>query len=72
MVQDFNAVKGELHKDILEKKQRITMDKHLATLIADAQISNFLTNKTRLGAAETKAAMQALEQEGPQNAQQRR
>jgi len=72
VVQDFNAVKGELHKDILEKKQRISMDKHLATLIADAQISNFLTNKTRLGAAETKAAMQALEQEGPQNAQQRR
>ena len=72
VVQDFNAVKGELYKDILEKKQRITMDKHLATLIADAQITNFLTNKTRLGAAETKAAMQALEHEGPQNAQQRR
>ena len=71
IVQDFNAVKGELYKDILEKKQRIAMDKHLSTLIADAQISNFLTNKTRIGAAETKAALDALEQDGSQKSQPR-
>ncbi len=71
VVQDFNAVKGELYKDILEKKQRIAMDNYLSTLIADAQITNFLTNKARLGAAETKAAMTTLEQEAGQKAQQR-
>ena len=71
VVQDFNAVKGELYKDILEKKQRIAMDKHLSTLIADAQISNFLTNKTRIGAVETKAALDALEQDGSQKIQPR-
>ena len=71
VVQDFNAVKGELTKDILEKKQRIAMDNHLSTLIADAQISNFLTNKTRIGAAETKAALEVLEQEGSQKTQPR-
>ena len=71
IVQDFNAVKGELYKDILEKKQRIAMDKHLSTLIADAQISNFLTNKTRIGAAETKAALDVLEQDRSQKIQPR-
>ena len=71
VVQDFNAVKGELYKDILEKKQRLAMDNHLSTLIADAQITNFLTNKARLGAEETKAAMTTLEQEASQKAQQR-
>ena len=71
VVQDFNAVKGELYKDILEKKQRIVMDNHLSTLIADAQISNFLTNKTRIGAAETKAALEVLEQDGSQKIQPR-
>ena len=71
VVQDFNAVKGELYKDILEKKQRITMDNYLSTLIADAQVTNFLTKKTRLGATETKAALDALEQDGTQKIQQR-
>ncbi len=71
VVQDFNAVKGELYKDILEKKQRIVMDNYLSTLIADAQISNFLTNKTRIGATETKAALEALEQESSQKIQPR-
>lgn len=66
VVSDFNAVKGELYKDILEKKQRITMDRHLSTMVADAQISNFLTNKQRLGGAERKAALEVLEQEGSQ------
>ena len=66
VVLDFNAVKGELYKDILEKKQRIAMDRHLSTMVADAQISNFLTNKQRLGGAERKAALEVLEQEGSQ------
>ena len=69
VVLDFNAVKGELYKDILEKKQRIAMDRHLSTMVADAQISNFLTNKQRLGGAEKKAALEVLEQEGSQQPQ---
>ena len=71
VVQDFNAVKGELYKDILEKKQRIAMDNYLSSLIAEAQITNFLTNKTRLGAQETKEAMKTLENEVGQKPQQR-
>ena len=71
VVQDFNAVKGEIYKDILEKKQRIAMDTHLSNMIADAQIINFLTNKTRLGGAETKAALDTLEKEAPPKAAQR-
>lgn len=72
VVKDFNAVKDELYKDILEKKQRIAMDSHLSKMIADAQITNFLTNKTRLGAAETKAAMETLEQANAQKGAVRR
>ena len=71
VVLDFNAVKGELYKDILEKKQRIAMDRHLSTMVADAQISNFLTNKQRLGGAERKAALEVLDQEGSQQSSQR-
>ncbi len=67
VVKDFNAVKDELYKDILEKKQRMAMDSHLSKMIADAQITNYLTKKTRLGAAETKAAMETLEKAGPPN-----
>ena len=67
VVKDFNAVKDELYKDILEKKQRMAMDSHLSKMIADAQITNYLTKKTRLGAAETKAAMETLEQAGAPN-----
>ena len=71
VVSDYNAVKGELYKDILEKKHRIAMDRHLSTMVADAQVSNFLTNKQRLGGAERKAALEVLEQEGSQQAPQR-
>jgi parvulin-like peptidyl-prolyl isomerase len=64
VVQDFNAVKGELYKDILEKKQRVAMDNYMATMIAEAQVTNYLTNKNKIGSNETKAAMELLEREG--------
>jgi parvulin-like peptidyl-prolyl isomerase len=63
VVTDFNAVRGELMKDILEKKQRVAMDAHLTKLIADAQVVNYLSQKARAGVAETQAAMEALRQE---------
>jgi parvulin-like peptidyl-prolyl isomerase len=60
---DFNAVKQELYKDILEKKQRIAMDAHLASMIKSSQIANYLEpKKSRVGESETHAAMEALKQ----------
>ena len=64
VVTDFNAVKGELYKDIMEKKQRIAMDSYLSKLLGDAQIANFLSpKKSRAGKVETQAAIDALNQE---------
>lgn len=64
VVTDFNAVKGELYKDILEKKQRVAMDKHLSKLMDEAQITNFLSlKKSKVGNAETQAALDTLNQE---------
>ena len=64
VVTDFNAVKGELFKDILEKKQRIVMDKHLSKLMDEAQITNFLSlKKSKVGSVETQAALDTLNQE---------
>ena len=71
VVKDFNAVKGELFKDILEKKQRLAMDTYLSSLIAEAQIANLLSpKKSRVGASETKAAIEALKQETQANGSQ--
>jgi parvulin-like peptidyl-prolyl isomerase len=64
VVTDFNAVKDELAKDILEKKQRVAMDAHLSKLLADAQITNFLSlKKSKAGNIETQAALETLRQE---------
>lgn len=64
VVTDFNAVKGELYKDILEKKQRVAMDKHLSKLMEEAQITNFLSQeKSKLGSGEAQAALDTLNQE---------
>ena len=64
IVTDFNAVKGELFKDILEKKQRVAMDGYLSKLLSEAQIANYLTpKKSRVGKDETQAAINALKQE---------
>ncbi len=61
VVQDFNAVKTELAKEILEKKQRIEMDNLMAKLVADSQVTNFLNpKKSRVGVAETQASLQEL------------
>ena len=56
----LSAVKDELRKDILEKKQRIAMEKHLDALLTSAQIDNFLTRKAQLGTAATQASLRAL------------
>lgn len=61
VVQDFNAVKDELTKELKEKKTRVEMDKYMSKLIADAQITNFLNpKKSRVGAVETQASLEEL------------
>lgn len=58
VVQDLNAVRSELLSEIKEKKTRIEMDHAMSNLLADAQITNFLTpKKSRLGAAERQATL---------------
>ncbi|MEZ6136033.1 MAG: peptidylprolyl isomerase [Pirellulaceae bacterium] len=42
IVQDFEAVRGELEKEIREKKLRVAMSKKLDTMLGAAQIENFI------------------------------
>ncbi len=49
VVTDFELVKGELHKDIHEKKVRIAMAKEFDRLKETAQIDNLLTGFTQPG-----------------------
>lgn len=61
VVQDFNAVKPELEKEIREKKTRLEMDQTMSKLASDAQITNFLTpKKSRIGTAEAQASLEEL------------
>jgi len=59
----LSAVESELRKDILEKKQRIAMEKHLDALLTSAQIDNFLARKIQLGTAATQASLKVLKNE---------
>ncbi len=49
VVQNFDAVKEELHKDLLEKKLRIAMDQLFTNLREAAQIDNFLAGTSQPG-----------------------
>jgi parvulin-like peptidyl-prolyl isomerase len=60
VTSDFNAVKDELYKDILEKKQRVAMDAHLTKLIESSEIANFLDpKKSQAGTQQVQAAQAA-------------
>ena len=63
----MSAVQSELYKDILEKKQRIAMEKHLEALLAAAQIDNFLARKVQLGTAATQASLRAIKEDAMQS-----
>ncbi len=66
VVAELSAVRTELTKDILEKKQRLAMEKHLESLLSAAQIDNFLVPKSQLGTAATQASLKVMrEQTGP-------
>lgn len=60
IVKDFNVVKDELYRDILEKKQRLAMAKEFDRLKETSQIDNFLAGTSQAGRlAGTKTASQA-------------
>jgi hypothetical protein len=64
VVQDFNAVKNEVYKDLLEKKQRFTMDQYLRKLRDNAEIADYLDpKKSRVSASETAAVIQQLQKD---------
>jgi parvulin-like peptidyl-prolyl isomerase len=61
VVQDINAVKDDLVKEIREKKLSKQMDTMMAKLSSDAQITNILNpKKSRVGNAEMQASLDEL------------
>ncbi|MEL7497151.1 MAG: peptidylprolyl isomerase [Planctomycetota bacterium] len=56
VVTDFDAVRRELHDDILEKKYRIAMANKFQSLRENAQIDNFLAGTSQPGAAAIREA----------------
>ena len=66
VVAELSAVRNELTKDILEKKQRVAMETHLEHLLKSAQIDNFLVPKSQLGAAATQATLKAMKEQSAQ------
>lgn len=58
-VDDFDAVAGELHDNILEKKMRLAMYDAMERIRNDAQIDNYLTGTSQTGKAMVRSARQA-------------
>lgn len=56
VVQDFQAVRGEIHKEIQEKKLRQAMHARLDALHNSAQIDNFLEGTAQAGDVKTASA----------------
>ena len=56
IVQDFEAVRGEIHKEIKEKKLRVAMHARLDALHTSAQIDNFLEGTAQAGNVKTASA----------------
>lgn len=55
-VSDFDAVKEELHANILEKKMRLAMGEEMQRVQTDAQIDNYLTGTSQTGKAMVRSA----------------
>lgn len=60
-VTDINAVRGELMKDITERKLQEAMHDKLTDLVASASIDNFLKPKSQLGRTAMERTLQELE-----------
>ncbi len=63
VVSDMNdSIRAELHRELLEKKQRIAMDQYLTKLRENSEIVDFMDpKKSRVSASDAKAAMELLE-----------
>ncbi len=64
MVTDFDAVRDELYRDILEKKLRIAMADEFDRLQRSAQIDNFLSSTSQPGAETIEAVRQMANPNG--------
>ncbi len=62
VVTDFDAVKDELHRNILEKKMRLAMSDKFFQLKEEAQIDNFLAGTSQTGKAAVQSVRQAQDQ----------
>jgi hypothetical protein len=61
VVQDVNAVKEDLAKEVREKKLTKQMDAMMAKLSSEAQVTNILNpKKSRVGNAEMQASLDEL------------
>lgn len=58
VVTDFDAVKDELHKNILEKKLHLAMTEAFRSLRQEAQIDNFLAGTSQPGREAVRSARQ--------------
>ncbi len=56
IVQDFQVVREEIHKEILEKKLRLAMNSRLQDIQGAAQIDNFLEGTAQAGDVKTASA----------------
>lgn len=56
VVTEFDAVKKEIHDNILEKKLRIAMFERFQRITEDAQIYNYLTGTSQTGKAQVREA----------------
>ncbi len=63
VVSDFDAVKEDLHRDILEKKLNLAMGEAFRQLLGDAQIDNFLAGTSQPGQEAVRTARQLQERE---------
>ncbi len=62
VVEDYDAIKDELYKDIHEKKIRLAMHETLDLIYRSSQIDNFLTGTTQVGSGAAKSARAASNQ----------
>ncbi len=62
-VQDFDAVRDELHRNIFEKKLRIAMAEEFDRLTQSAKIDNFLEGTSQPGARAVQSARQNMQLE---------
>jgi hypothetical protein len=62
VVSDFDAVKEDLHNDILEKKLNLAMGESFRKLREESQIDNFLAGTSQPGLDAVRSARQLQNQ----------